>query len=196
MKKLLGSLLLLSSFSTFADNNGTYMSDMMNMDNMMYMDFGLGYGTAGNWGTGSLALNAMTMGFYYKPGLGVELGMDMLPSGNYQNNGAMINTFHLAAKGILPLADAFNLYGKLGLGVNAGQGTATSNSMMMGMNMQNMSMITPVNVGPYYGAGMQFNLSKRFGIYIEDSGVIVVGGGNNGGFGNTNITTLGLEVRM
>lgn len=183
MKKIFTALLISSSLTCYAD-------DM----NMMYMDFGLGIGTASNWSTSSLGITAMTMGFYYKPGLGVEAGMDMLPNGTYQNNGAMINTLHLAAKGILPLADAFSLYGKLGLGVNAGQGT--SSSAMAGMDMSNMAMVMPVNVGPYYGAGVQFNLARHFALYIEDSGVIPIGGGNNGGFGNTNLATLGLEFRM
>ncbi len=178
------------------DMSGMSMADM-NMANMMYMDFGVGIGTASNWSSTSLALDAMTMGFYYKPGLGVEIGMGMLPNGNYQGNGAMINTYHLAAKGILPLAEVFSLYGKLGLGISSGQGNATGTVPMgMGMTMPSMTMITPTNAGLYYAVGAQFNLSKRFGLYLENSGIAVVPSGNDGGFGNVNQTTIGLEIRM
>lgn len=202
MRKIIFTSLLLISTLCYADDiesssdssgmNGMNMSDM-NMNNMMYMNFGLGIGNAQNLSNSSLAINAMTMGFYYQPSLAVEIGMDMIPNGTYQGSNAMINTFHLAAKGVLPLSSVFNLYGKLGVGVNSGQGTQTT---MSSMGMQNMQMITSVNVGPYYGAGMQFNLSKRFAIYLEDSGVIALGGASSNNFGSTNITTAGLEIRM
>ncbi|MES2204327.1 MAG: outer membrane beta-barrel protein [Pseudomonadota bacterium] len=203
MKKLLFTFLATITVFAYAENsemnnpsNPSDMSSMMSMSNMMYMDFGLGVGTANNWSGTSMALNVMTMGFYYKPNLGIELGMDMLPNGTYDDNDAMINMFHLAAKGILPVNNTFNVYGKLGLGISAGQGTETSNSMMGGMNMQDMQMIMPVDVGPYYGVGMQFNLSKKFAIYLEDSGVVAVSSTSSTHFGSTNMATMGLEVRM
>ena len=203
MKKLLFVLLSAITVLSYAENtttntdsNSSSMSNMISMSNMMYMDFGLGLGTANNWSGSSMALNVMTMGFYYKPNLGVELGMDMLPNGTYDDSGAMINAFHLAAKGILPLNNEFNLYGKFGLGINAGQGTETSDSLMDGMTMQDMQMITPVDIGPYYGIGMQFNLSKKFALYLENSGIVAVSSTSSSNFGSTNITTMGLEVRM
>lgn len=186
MKRLLFvifSTILTNPFAAGTDSpNGAH--NMAEMDNMMYMNFGLGIAYASDWPGSSLAINAMTMGFYYKPSLGVEIGMDMLPNGTYQDSTAMINTFHVAAKGILSLSSMFNLYGKLGLGVNAGQA------------MPQMQMITPVNVGPYYGMGLQLNLFKQFAIYIEDTGVVAIGGANSGGFGSTNIATAGIEIRM
>lgn len=196
MKKLLSVFLSLLTVLSYADNSAEMMN-MSNMPNMMYMDFGLGVGTANHWSDGpSMALNVMTMGFYVKPNLGVEIGMDMLPDGTYEDNGAMINSFHVAAKGILPLNEMFSFYGKAGLGINAGQGNKTTTSTMGEMNMDDMQMITPVDVGPYYGVGMQFNLSKKFAIYLEDSGVIAVSNTTSSNFGSTNITTMGLEVRM
>jgi hypothetical protein len=202
-------LFLFCAMFTAAFASNPPKSNAMNMDNMdmstmnssksnmMYMDFGLGIGTVANWEGQSLAINAMTMGFYYKPNLGVEIGMDMLPNGSYENNGAMINSFHLDAKAIWPVSKAFNLYGKLGLGVNAGQGTSSSSMTMDGMDMmEDMKMITTVNVGPYYGAGVQFNLSPKFALYLEDSGVIAIGNSNGNSFGSTNLVTAGLEIRM
>ncbi|MBP9726625.1 MAG: hypothetical protein KBD83_04065 [Gammaproteobacteria bacterium] len=200
MKKLLFVLLSLITAFSYAENTITSCnssaSGMSSMSNMMYMDFGLGAGTASNWSGSAMALNVMTMGFYYKPNLGIEIGMDMLPNGSYDDSGAMINTFHLAAKGILPLTNVYSVYGKLGLGINAGQGTETTDSMMNGMNMQDMQMITPVDVGPYYGVGVQFNISQKFAVYLENSGVVAVSSTSSSGFGSTNITTMGLEVRM
>jgi hypothetical protein len=174
-----------------SDMPGMNMSSM-DMPNMMYMDFGIGIGTASNWSSSSLALDAMTMGIYATRNLGVEIGMGMLPNGVYQGSGAMNNTFHLAAKGILPLSNVFSLYGKLGVGVNAGMGSTMSMGMM---NMHDMTMITPTNAGVFYGVGINFDLSKRFGLYVENSGVAIIPGGNSG-FGNTNQTTFGLEVRI
>ena len=195
MKKLL--LLLLSTITvcSYADEAPKMMP--MSMPTMMYMDFGLGMGTASHWSDSTaMAINVMTMGFYVKPNLGVELGMDMLPNGTYEDSSAMINSFHVAAKGLLPLSSQWNLYGKLGLGINAGQGTETTDSMMNGMNMQDMQMIMPVDVGPYYGAGVQFNFSEKFALYFEDSGVVAVSHTSSNSFGNTNMMTIGLEVRM
>ena len=68
--------------------------------------------------------------------------------------------------------------------------------MMNGMNMQDMQMIMPVDVGPYYGAGVQFNFSEKFALYFEDSGVVAVSHTSSNSFGNTNMMTIGLEVRM
>ena len=194
MKKLLLLLLSTMTVCSYADEAPKMM---MPMPTMMYMDFGLGMGNASHWTDNSaMAINVMTMGFYVKPNLGIELGMDMLPNGTYDGSDAMINSFHVAAKRLLPLSQSFNLYGKLGLGINAGQGTETSDSMMQGMNMQDMQMIMPVDVGPYYGLGVQFDLSEKFALYLEDSGVIAVSHTSSNSFGNTNITTMGLEVRM
>lgn len=193
MKKLLAGFLSTLALCAHAEN---MTMDMSSMPNMMYMDFGLGMGSANNWSDGSMAINVMTMGYYVKPNLGVEIGMDMLPNGTYDDNGAMINSFHMATKGIFSYADAINFYGKLGLGINAGQGNKTTNTMMDGMNMQDMQMITPVDVGPYYAIGMQLNMTKKLAIYLEDSGVVAVSSTTSDNFGSTNMVTAGVEIRM
>ena len=95
-------------------------------------------------------------------------------------------------------SENYAIYGKLGLGVSAGSGTETSSEPMSGMSMDmsNMSMVMPTNAGPFYGAGLQYNISKHFAVYLEDSGIVVVSSGNGTGFGDVNQTTLGLEIRM
>lgn len=122
--------------------------------------------------------------------LAVEVGMDALPDGDNAGGQAMIMTYHMAAKGIIPLSDWFSLYGKAGLGINQYEGETPSN----GMNMSNQ-----VGFCLYYAAGVSFDLSKNFAIYVEGSGVAVPNIGNNGntaegGYGSTYMGTCGLEV--
>lgn len=194
MKKILFAFVSALALSAHAEN---MTMDMSSMSNMMYMDFGMGVGSADNWSDDSMAINAMTMGYYIKPNIGVEIGMDMLPNGTYDDNGAMINSFHLATKGIFSYTDIINFYGKLGLGINAGQGNKTTNTMMEGMNMEDMEMIMPVDVGPYYAVGMQFNITKKLAIYVEDSGVVAMSTtSSEDDFGSTNMVTAGVEIRM
>jgi hypothetical protein len=189
MKKIILSALLLSSITISAHSMATDESKKM------YFNFGLGVGSASEWNQNSLALNAMTMGFYLKKNLGVEVGMDALPGGGNSSGKAMIMSYHLAAKGLLPLSDLFSLYGKAGLGVNAyeGEGPATG---MMGMRMVNQA-----SAGLYYAAGVHFNFNENFGLYAEGAGIAIPKIGNNGktqngSFGSTYQATLGLEVRL
>ncbi len=197
MKKLLSIGLCLACVSVYAtgneDNSSGWNLDNSNHAKMMYFDFGLGVGTASDWTGSSLAIDAMTMGFYMNKNLGIEAGMGMLPAGGNENGEAMIMTYHLAAKGVLPLANSFSLYGKAGVGVNANEGEAPSSN---GMIMDNS-----VGVGLYYAAGMQFNFNKNFAIYVEGSSVAIptfMGnvGNNGGGFGSTYQGTVGLEARI
>ena len=171
--------------SAYIDKTGTNMANM-SMGKMMYMDIGAGLGTVSKWSKSALALDAMTMGFYMKKNLGVEIGMGLIAGGTYQDKPAMVNNFHLAAKGLLPFAEVFSLYGKLGVGASVGHGTIVTKDHMA-------TMIIPNSVGPFYGAGIQFNFAKRFAIYIEDSGILVIPSGK---FGNINQTTMGVEIRM
>lgn len=191
-KSLLLALSLCSLSSiVFADN-------MHNSDSekMMYFDFGVGVGGASGWTTGpTIAVNAMTMGGYLNKNFGVEVGMDSLPDGANDSGQAMIMTYHLAAKGVLPLADAFSLYGKAGLGVNQYEGEAPAGSGM------GMAMVNQASFGLYYAGGLQLNLNKSFALYIEGSGVGVPNVGNNGNvnegsFGSTYMGTFGLEFRI
>ncbi|MCC2626345.1 MAG: hypothetical protein K0R14_2218 [Burkholderiales bacterium] len=197
MRKLLGSLLLLASLSVYADNNQNSNS-MSTMDNskMMYFDFGLGVGSASGWQQGSLAISPMTMGFYMNKNLGIEIGMDTQPDGGNNAGQAMVMSYHLAAKGVLPLSSVFSLYGKLGLGVNAYEGEQVATNGLGGMQMVNQA-----SIGAYGAAGMQFNFSKNFALYLEGSGVAIPeignnGNPNNGSFGSTYQGVFGLEVRI
>lgn len=208
MKKILASILITTSALTFADT-GMNM-DMMGMGNSaptpgetniaksMYFDFGLGVGSAsGLSSSANTAINAMTMGAYFSNNLGVEVGMDTLPNGSNSNGQAMIMTYHLAAKGVLPLSQVFNLYAKGGLGINQYQAQIMNNDM----NVMGMQMINQTSFGLYYAGGMQFNFNRNFAIYLEGSGVAVPGIGNNGNaamgsLGSTYMGTLGLEIRI
>lgn len=160
--------------------------------NAMYFDFGLGLGGATEWNTNSLAINAMTMGFYMNKNFGVEIGMDVLPNGANSAGEGMIDTYHLAAKGLIPLSEDFSLYGKAGLGINAYEGETPT----PGDPMSNYA-----SVGLYTAAGVQFNFNQHFGIYLEGSDVLIPNINNNGNtnygsFGSTYMGTIGLEARL
>lgn len=197
MQKLLSIVLVGLSINALAignsDNNGNLSNSLMDHSNMMYLDFGLGVGGATSWNQTSLAINAMDMGLYVNKNLGVEIGMDALPNGANSAGQSMIMSYHMAAKGILPLSNMFSLYGKAGVGVNAFSGE------QLGTN--GMAMANEVSLGLYYAGGMQFNFNKNFAIYLEGSGIAGAPVGNNsnantGGFGSTYMGTLGLEVRI
>jgi hypothetical protein len=190
MKKIMGFLWVFPVIFFCGTVNAAPMSSMLNNINMMYFDFGIGMGTATGWNQNSLALNAMTMGAYMNDNLGVEVGMDTLPNGGNSAGEAMIMSYHLAAKGILPLSTAFSLYGKAGFGVNAYEGESPSPDM----NMDNQS-----SAGLYYAAGVKYNMNTHFALYLEGSGIAVPIIGNNGNtelgsFGSTYQGTLGLEL--
>lgn len=201
MKQLLSAILLLSAFGAYATNinnnnessSSNFMQGSMDNSKMMYLDFGLGVGGASGWGQSSLAINAMNMGFYMNKNLGVEVGMDALPDGADSAGQAMIMSYHMAAKGILPLSNVFSLYGKAGVGVNSYEGE------QLGSN--GMAMANQVSVGLYYAGGMQFNFNKNFALYLEGSGIAAPAVGNNknnnyGNFGSSYMGTLGLEIRI
>ena len=197
MKKIILSVLLLASITVSAHSmEGSNMS--MGDSKKMYFNFGAGIGSASDWNQDSLALNAMTMGFYMNKKLGVEVGMDTLPGSGTGNN-SMIMSYHLAAKGMLPLSDLFSLYAKAGVGVNAYQ-SETQTTNMMGMPMQ-MQMVNQSSAGVYYAGGLQFNFNENFGLYAEMAGIAVPRIGNNGSthtgsLGSTYQGTCGLEVRL
>lgn len=203
MKNILCLTLLILSINSYAassDNmngmSGMNMDSMMNHSTMMYLDFGLGIVGAGGWDQASWAINAMTMGISLNKNLGVEVGMDALPNGANSAGQAMIMSYHMAAKGILPLSDSYSLYGKAGLGVNTYSGSEISNNSMSMGGMANL-----VSMGLYYAGGMQFNFNKNFAIYVEGSGIAAAPMGNNsstntGWSGSSYMGTIGLEVRI
>jgi hypothetical protein len=191
MKKWVSLFLLLSSLTVYADNSQTNMPGM-NSFQTMYFNFGIGVGGASDWNQNSLALNAMTMGVYMTPNFAIETGMDALPDGANSAGQAMIMSYHVAVKGVLPLFSAFSVYTKLGLGINAYEGESPA---------QNMAMVNQVSAGLYYAGGIRYDFNSHFGIYLEESGIAVPNIGNNGNtnsgsFGTTYQGTLGLEVRM
>jgi hypothetical protein len=191
MKKILSAacLLLMSLGIANAMNAPT---SVVNDNNMMYLNFGLGMGTATGWNQNSLALNAMTMGVYLQPTLAAEIGMDSLPDGGNAGGQGMIMAYHLAVKKLFPVSQHISVYGKAGLGINSNEGEAPSAGMYM---------INQVSAGLYYAAGVQYNFNNRVGLYVEGSGIAVPVIGNNGSiadgsFGSTYQGTLGIELRI
>lgn len=194
MRKLKCLLGVLTINFAYADEQSMGSAKDQRDIEAMYFNFGLGIGGASGWtSSATTAINAMTMGVYVNKNLGVEAGMDVLPNGNSSAGQGMVMSYHLAAKGVLPLSNVFSLYGKAGLGINQYEGENPSNN--------GMSMANQVGYGLYYAGGAMFNFNKTFGIYVEGSGIADPNLGNNananiGNFGSTYMGTLGLEVRI
>lgn len=167
MKKLTILFFIVFLSNTYATNNlEKHQCHDMHKKKMMYLDFGMGIGTAGKWLGSSFALDAMSMGMYILKDLSLEVGMGMLAKGTYQDHGARTSDFHLALKRSLPfISEQVMPYGKLGVGVSLGESHNAETTIMT------------TNVGPYYGAGILLKLTKRLSLYIEDSGIWVVPGG-------------------
>ena len=213
MKKVLTTLLLSSAVTAAyaaqsvpaptQNSNMTSASpvkgmSMGNADNedfakMMYADFGLGIGKAAQWNKGSVAVNAISMGFYINKTWAVEMGMDALPDGNTSTGEAQVMTYYLTSKGMLPISNSnFSLFGKAGLGVNAYEGEKPSGDM---------TMANQTSVGLYLAAGAQYDFTENFGVYTQISGVAVphIGANGNttdGSDGSTYMATIGLEARI
>lgn len=80
-------------------------------------------------------------GFMFNPYVGAEVGL---------TGTSGYTMFDIAAKGVLAMGDVVGLYGKLGLGIPT-CGYCDS--------------------GVYYGAGVNFNLSKQWQLHVEDYSV-------------------------
>jgi hypothetical protein len=131
MKKIVGIILCSATVTAFAADN-SYSSN-----NPVYVDANVGVNTSSN----DLGLNA-NIGYLFNNYYGIEGGIT--GSNNYF-------MYDAAVKGVLPLGDVINLYGKLGIGVNNYSGTNSPNQ-----------------VGLLYGAGVGFNVSRNWELHVED----------------------------
>ena len=131
MKKILGIILFSVTVASYATNNSYGGTDSV------YVDANIGINTSNN----NLGLNA-NVGYLFNRYYGVEAGLT--GSDNYF-------MYDAAVKGVLPLSNLVNLYGKLGAGVNNYSGTNS-----------------PTTVGLLYGAGVGFNIAHNWELHVED----------------------------
>ncbi len=133
-----------------------------NTDNSSaYFNLGAGFGLIQNLPTGTGVVSA-AVGYQFNRYLGLEADWDGMPSeqwGKLYN----YNIYSLAVKGILPLSDSFELYGKLGSGI--GYSTWTGNGDPSSLYNSNGSATALDGV---VGVGAAFTLSPRFKLYLEN----------------------------
>jgi hypothetical protein len=133
-----------------------------NMDySSAYFNLGAGYGLIQNLPTGTGAVSA-AVGYQFNRYLGLEVDWDGMPSeqwGKLYN----YNIYSLAVKGILPLSNSFELYGKLGSGI--GYSTWTGNGDPSSVYNSNGSATALDGI---VGVGAAFTLSPQFKLYLEN----------------------------
>ena len=102
----------------------------------------------------------------------------------------------LSAKGTLPLNDRFNLFGKIGTGVNFASISGNSSSIVSApINFNNSSS----NFAYLVGVGAEFNVTKNVKLNISDTyymnnAPLITSSSStssNFGFGNTNLVSIG-----
>ncbi len=123
MKKLLAILLTLTGSSVFAAGP-------------VYIDANIGTSTGSSY---NFAGNA-NAGYMFNRYFGVEGGFTA--SNNYY-------LYDVAAKGVLPLGDVVDLYGKLGFGLSNYNGPNANGDI-------------------FYGAGVAFHIAPDWQLHVED----------------------------
>lgn len=129
-----------------------------------YIDANIGANTSWN----SLGLNA-DAGYMFNKYLGLEGGLTYSPGYSYNwGPGYSYNTsywmFDGAVKGVLPLSNIFELYGKLGLALNNYTTTWNGcNGISCGGPNYSGS-----NIGILVAGGAQFNLTRQWSLHVED----------------------------
>lgn len=126
-----------------------------------------------------------------------ELQANMMPSTQWSNN--LLNSYNVfsgAAKGILPLSNEFDLYGKLGLGLGmsywSGQTLINTNSTYdCKTNIYTCSGNATGAIG-LGTIGANFKLTDDFSIFVENNNFIPLGGGA-GSFGYTYNGIVGVQ---
>lgn len=189
MKKL---LIILASIS------GIAAADV----NPIYIDANIGYLSApsSEW-NGSMAFNA-NAGYQFNQYIALEGGVTgsslnsnsntsfggSAPSGSYW-------AADVAAKGILPLAEAFALYGKAGISYN----WYNVSSSFAGFSNDN-SLST---AGLLLGIGAQFNLTKQWSLHLEDNYTVLFNSSNssagsytNTSYSNPNVVMFGAQYNF
>lgn len=149
MKKLLAVLLISGSVSAFAGN--------------AYIDADVGVNTS--WSTLGLGIDA---GYMFSKYVGLEGGFTYSPGYNYNwAYGTYSSDYYMfdgAVKGVLPLSNVVDLYGKLGIAFN--NYSASWNGC--GAYGCGGPAYSGSNVGVLFGGGAQFNLSRQWSLHVED----------------------------
>ena len=170
-------------------------------NNPVYFDFNVGYLSAPVTArtTGSVAEN-VTFGYLFNPYFALETGLtgsvinvNQYTVGRYvYSPTAYYLSSSLAVKGILPLGDVFNLYGKFGVSYND-------------YSYNNAGYTdTLTSAGVLLGVGAMFNISKQWALHVEDNYTILANNNTTGKglyslteqINNPNVLMVGAEFKF
>lgn len=139
-----GASALLVATAGFAGGPDHYA---MPMSNGVYGEFNLGYGNVddGDSGlTGNIAI-----GYKYNVNWAAEAGYALFP----RSNGSSANAFHAAIKGIYPIGNGWDVYGKLGPAIAHGSRNSANGGT--------------TRLVAYLGVGATKWFSQRLGAQVE-----------------------------
>ncbi len=150
MKKLLGMLLLASSFAAVADGNNLYV--------------GVGAGAGWNDIQSPDAAFRLDGGYNFSDTLALEAGTTGLTQSGGVPNQSM-QYYDFSVKGTLPLGDAFGVFAQVGgaygtPGATDYSGCANTSSCTSGSNQAGWNALTAV--------GVQLNISRQFSLNLTD----------------------------
>jgi hypothetical protein len=164
MKKLL-ALLSLATASTLAISDTTQPYDGAST----YINVNTGIAKLYNYSmpTGEWTGN-INAGYNFNRGIAVEAGYNIF-AGSEFGASVMTNIFDVAAKGTIPLSNAFNLYGRAGLGFgrNSWSGTPTTSNCALCQSGNSSSYGLAL-----VGLGGSFTLDKHWDLRLEDTAYI------------------------
>lgn len=147
MKKLLTSLLVLSSSVAMADKADLYIGGAV----------GLGWADLSNSAT-SFRLDG---GYNFNDFFAIELGTTgMLQPGTGINQS--LQTYDLSLKGTLPVGDMFGFFGQIGAGYITPGFPAFSSSVVLSNDILKAGWSTLVALG------VQLNMTRQFSINLTD----------------------------
>lgn len=183
MKKLLLIILGVSFSSIAAPTDAEY--DYSGA----YFNLGAGWGYISNLPTGTFAGSA-AVGYNFNRYFALEAAWAGLPSqqwGSLSN----YNLYTLNMKGILPVNDSLNFYGKLGSGVGYSTWSGTQGGTPV--VYQNPSSATGVVVQASLGTSLA--VSDHISLYLENNSYFPLTK-QNGSFATTNATVFGFQYNF
>lgn len=175
MKKIMLALLGAVAFSAaFADNNDV-------STNPVYVDVNAGMMNSISSGASTSFATNLNVGYMFNKYWGVEGGGIYSPI----RNASPDNYYSLdgAIKGVLPLSNIFDLYGKLGLAYN-----------MFGVSWFGSPNNQQNSWGALIGVGAQFNINSQWALHLEDDYISQFS--QPSGINNPNLVLAGVEFKF
>jgi OmpA-OmpF porin, OOP family len=131
-------------------------------------------------------------GYQVNKHFALELGYQQIGEANASGPGGSIKleatVMEFVAVGMLPVADRFSVYGKIGL--YRGETDASGNTFLTGPISESES-----NTDLTFGVGLQFDVARNFGVRAEWQRYQDIGGGNIGE-GDVDVMSIGLIYRF